>query len=116
MTADEVLDLCRAATTKPLTRMQTRIGFPREQSIGGELMRKIAGLFPDCADEAALRKSGFVALSLAQMRQLEQELDRDLVLAGDVLFGMICVGLCDSDAEFAEMFNQDGDGIDGRHL
>jgi hypothetical protein len=96
MTADEVLDVCRQAMTKPLNRQQQQIGIPREKHIGGKLMRRIAQAIGLYAEKASQLNSGpMVALSEPQLRTLESELGRSVCNSGDTLFGIILVTIAE---------------------
>jgi hypothetical protein len=92
MTVDECLELCKAGITREQDTFD-KMGFPREKSIGGTIMRHVASI----AARFPWKKGPWIALTDAQMRGLEQELGRPLLNAGDVLFGWIKVCLCDDE-------------------
>ncbi len=107
MTQEQLFSLCKSLMEKPLTRMQTRIGFPREKSLGGYVMTRIAKTIAPYVDsEPELRSCKItVGLSNSQLRTLEKELDRPLINSGDLLFGVILIQRIDCAMEDGPYFD-----------
>ena len=103
MTADEILAACRDTIGKPLNKLQTRIGFPREKAaFDGPVMRLIAEALAKtgCTN---LRASPHVVLTFEQTGALEKELGRTIINSGDTLFGMILTNTIDRGEHGEEM-------------
>lgn len=103
MTAAEVIEACRATIGKPLNGCQTRIGFPREQSAGGPAMAKLAD---------RIAQHGFdpwFIISARQAQMLTLELGRSICASGDTLFGLILVGVDDTDEDIRWLREHRGD-------
>lgn len=112
MTADEVLNACRATIGKPLNRCQTRIGVPRETGTGGSLFRAMAIQI----GKHEWPNGPWFLVSREQREQLERELERTILASGDCLFGKILVTQIDSDEEAATMFAQGEVAVDLRSI
>lgn len=116
MTADEVLDACRETIGKPLSRCQTRIGFPRETGTGGSLFRAMAVEIGKHEWPSGPWFMVSLEVSLEQREQLERELGRTILASGDCLFGTILVTQIDSDEEAATVFEQGEVAVDLRSI
>ena len=90
VTADEVLEACAATIGQPLNRCQTRIGFPRETSIGGPLFKAMAA---EIGKHSFPLGGPFFLIGMSQKEELEKELGRPICNSGDCLFGMILISL-----------------------
>lgn len=108
MTTEEVLAYCQGTIGRPLNRMQTRIGFPRETSIGGPLFHKLAEVVAQEEPDFPRGDSPtYYQLSKGQIKALGRELGRFILNSGDVLFGKILVCLYDKDDQGSDTLVKD---------
>ena len=95
MTADEVVVICGRTIGQPLNRCLQKIGFPREKSTGGPVMRWLA---------EHIAQHGFepwFVINEKTRAALEVELGRVICASGDTLFGLILISTDDIDDDIS---------------